>query len=318
MKSYQMKFIVIFLLILSVSCKNKEQNLRESSVDYSKVDTFFGDDVSQLLFDHLYVVLDSVSYTELTKNAFFTKMYVAIDKGLPHFEAIDKKTVTCYLRGHKHYIEILGPDNQFKEPVGKSGIGFSLHNKGEHFHLGLQPKLKRSETTYLSIAETVDMPIDQDEVTWFKAFYSPAKNTNLHTWYAFYNPIFLDSLHQKKHPYYSREAFLQKSYKEECLFKNIKSISMSCTIDDFDRIAQEMRHLGCELLKKENNTLSIASGDVIINIQLSNTIEFSHITQIQCELNTTDSSVIQLGNITIINQGIESVWNFENLNKTIF
>ncbi|WP_420572079.1 DUF5829 family protein [Kordia sp.] len=310
--------IIIFLFVFSVSCEKKSKHSTTSAVDYNEVDTFFGDDVSKLLFDHLYIVLDSVSYTELTQNEFFNKNYVSIDEGLPNFKAVDQKTTTCYLRGHQHYIEILGPNNQFKEPIGKSGIGFSLQNKGEHFHLGLQPKLKKEETAYLSISETVAAPVDTYDITWFKAFYSPSKNTNLHTWYAFYNPTFLDSLQQRKHTSYSREAFLQKSYKKECLFKNIKSITMSCTVEDFDRIAQEMRHLVCDLLKNEHNTLSIASGDVTVNIHLSKHVEFSRITEIQCRLNEVDNSKIKLGNLTIVNQNMESVWNFENLNKIIF
>ncbi|WP_157560138.1 DUF5829 family protein [Kordia algicida OT-1] len=292
--------------------------MEKSSVDYDKVDAFFGTNVSQILFDHLYVVLDSVSYAQLKQNAFFNDMYGSIDKGLPNFEAIDAKTSSCYIRGHSHYIEILGPNNRYQEPIGKSGIGFSLHNKGEHFHLGVQPKLAQNKTPYLSISETIDLPIENTEITWFKAFYSPNISTNLHTWYAFYNPIFLDSLYHVKHHTYSREAFLKKLYKKECLFKDIESISMHCTKADFYRIAQEMRHLGCDLIKNEGKTLTIASGDITIEIRLSETIKNSHITQIQCKLNTIDSSVIQLGNLTITNYGMKSIWDFNTFNKTIF
>ncbi|MCH2193639.1 DUF5829 family protein [Kordia sp.] len=311
------KISFILGLFFFFSCSEKSKKTKTITVDYDKVDTFFGADVSQILFDHLYIVLDSVSYAKLTQNTFFKDTYVAIDKGFPNFETIDEKTASCYARGHKHYIEILGPNNQYQEPVGKSGIGFSLYNKGEHFHLGVKPKLKKNETTYLSISETVDVPLDQHEITWFKAFYSPSKNTNLNTWYAFYNPTFLDSLHQLKHQGYTREAFLQKSYKKECLFKDIKRISMDCTIDDYNRIAQEMRYLGCNLLNVENKVLTIASGDVLIRIRPSETIEYSRITEIQCRLNALDNSVIQLGNLTITNKGKESLWNFDNLNKTI-
>ncbi len=312
------KVILLLMLVLFFSCAEKQQSERNSSVNYDQVDAFFGDDVSQVLFDHLYVVLDSVSYAQLTQNTFLHKSYVAIDKGFPNFEAIDKKTSSCYLRGHTHYIEVLGPNNQYQEPIGKSGIGFSLSNKGEHFHVGVKPKLKKNETPYLSASETVNMPINQQEITWFKAFYSPTKNTNLHTWYAFYNPLFLNSLHQLKQQRYSRKAFLKKSYKKECLFKDIKSISMSCTVNDYNRIAQEMRHLGCQLLKEENKKLTILSGDILIRIQPTDTIKFSHITQIKCRLNALDNRIIQLGNVTITNEGNESTWSFKNLNKTIY
>ena len=307
------KIILILIIILINSCSEKRKELIEPSIDYKKIDAIFGEDVSQVLFDHLYVVLDSISYSRLTQESSWINSYASIDKGLPNFESIDVNTTSCYLRGHKHYIEFLGPDNEYQEPIGKSGVGFSLRNRGEHFHLGVQPKLKKTGTPYLSISETVDMPIGKQEATWFKAFYSPSKGTALHTWYAFYNPAFLDSLYQVKHNNYSREAFLQKSYNNDQLFQGIKGISISCTPKDYERIAQEMRHLGCSLLEKEGETLTIASGDVCITITPNKNNEFSHITEINCGLNAADSSVTKLGNLTITNEGIESKWNFENL-----
>lgn len=320
-KGPRLKFILRLLVILSgiliglLSCLGEGSETAPSKIDYEKVDALFGHDVSQLLFDHLYIVLDSVSYAQLTQRDSLGNTYGAMDKGLPDFAAIDKRTTSCYLRGHKHYIELLGPDNTYQEPIGKSGVGFSLQNSREHFHLGVEPKLKQSGTPYLSISETVDMPVGKQEATWFKAFYSPSEDTALHTWYAFYNPAFLDSLYPEKHPDYSREAFLRKSYKEEQLFEGIKNISLECTPKDYERIAQEMRHLGCNLLKKEGQTLTIASGDVTITITPSNAIAYSRILKIECRLNTIDHSITYLGNLIISNQGTESVWDFEGLYK---
>lgn len=300
---------------MSLGCQGKRTSTAPSAIDYEKVDALFGNDVSQVLFDHLYIVLDSISYAQLTHENSWVHIYAAIDAGLPNFASIDEKATSCYLRGHKHYIELLGPDNEYQEPVGKSGVGFSLHNRGEHFHMGVQPKLKRSGTPYLSISETVDMQVSEQETTWFKAFYSPSKGTALNTWYAFYNPAFLDSLYHTEHTNYSREGFLRKSYKKEHLFEGVKNISIICTPKDYERIAQEMKYLGRNLLKKEGKTLTIASGDVSITLTPSNTVEFSRITQIQCGLNTANNSVTKLGNLTITNHGTESVWNFENLYK---
>lgn len=303
------------VLIGLSSCQKNKSAAAPSAIDHEKADALFGNDVSQVLFDHLYVVLDSITYAQLIQEDSWVDTYAAIDKGLPDFASIDEKTTSCYLRGHKHYIELLGPNNEYQESVGKSGVGFSLRNGGEHFHLGVEPKLKQSGTPYLSISETVDIPIGEQEATWFKAFYSPSKGSSVHTWYAFYNPAFLDSLFYETHHNYSRETFLQKSYKKEHLFEGIKQISITCTPQDYERIAQEMRYLGCSLLKKEGKTLTIASGDVSTVITPSNTVQFSRITRIQCRLNTADNSVTKLGNLQITNQGTESVWNFENLYK---
>ncbi|WP_430908501.1 DUF5829 family protein [Maribacter sp. 2-571] len=314
MKTPVLKFLAALFLL--VSCQEQPKKGYDASIiDREKIDQVFGHDVSQVLFDHLYVVLDSATYAQMTTHDFFKETYASIDKGLPNFEAVDDSTTTCYLRGHKHFIELLGPNNSYNEPVGKSGIGFALHNKGEHFHLGVSPKLKQTGTPYLSAFETVDMPFRNERTTWFKAFYSPSLGTALHTWYAFYNPAFLDSLHQKEHREYSRKEFLKESYDEGQLFEGIKTIDMSCTSRDYDRIVQEMRQLGCQLIAKDENTLTIASGDVSINLTPSDTIAYSRIDRIRCGLNTHHSGSTRLGNITIIDTGMESIWNLENLYK---
>ncbi|MFS4469362.1 DUF5829 family protein [Maribacter sp. 2210JD10-5] len=314
MKAYKLNYLILVLLL--ASCQEKVRKGYDASViDREKIDKAFGHDVSQVLFDHLYVVLDSISYAQLTRHDFLKETYASVDAGLPDFRAVDDSATSCYLRGHEHYIELLGPDNAYNEPVGKSGIGFALHNEGEHFHLGVTPKLKQKGTPYLSISDTVDMPIRKEKTTWFKAFYSPSSGTALHTWYAFYNPASLDSLHEKEHKKYSREAFLKESYSKRQLFEGINSINMTCTFKDYERIAQEMRQLGCKLISKEGKTLTIASGDVSIAIAPSDTIAFSRITEIRCSLNTSDIRVTKLGNLTISNTGTQSIWNLENLYK---
>lgn len=304
-------YLVMLVIYIGSVCSCREK--RSLEIDHERIDELFGKNVSEVLFDHLYVVVDSITYTQLLQNTEWQGTYAAMDKGLPDFATLDKTTTSCYLRGYEHFIELLGPDNEYNEPVGKSGIGFLLSNHGEHFHLGVMPKLKQSETPYLSKSETVNMPIGKEETTWFKAFYSPSMNTALHTWYAFYNPAFLNRLHQTEHYEYSRAAFLRKSYREGQLFKGIESIDIICTFADYERIAQEMRQLGCRLMSKKENTLTISSGDISLSITPSRTINFSRITQIKCGLNASDNRQIALGNLTITNSGTQSVWNLENL-----
>ncbi|WP_299184856.1 DUF5829 family protein [uncultured Aquimarina sp.] len=315
------KQIAIYLILsfLFGSCGTQEKKEEsEVIIDRKKIDATFNKDVSKLLLDHLYVVVDSITYEKLIKNNSWKSKYASIDIGLPDFAPADHKVSTCYLRGHQHYIEILSPKNSYNEPVGKSGIGFSLKNNDEHFHLGVKPKLKTTKDSLLYAMETVEMPLDDHNHTWFKAFYTPSPGTSLHTWYGFYNPAFLDNLLGKRHTTYSREAFLESTYTDEKLFNGIKEIHLSCIPNDYRRVTQELRHLGCKLLEKNGNTLTIASGDITINIQPSNQIEYSQITKIICRLNEKDNSTIQLGNVTITNQENESTWNFDELHKNNF
>ena len=163
MRPHLFTFLTIALTL--ISCKEKKQkNYDNSIIDPDKIDEVFGNDTSSVLLDHLYIVLDSISYAKLAQDNALNGTYAMMDIGLPDFKPFDDKATSCYLRGHRHFIELLGPNNQYGEPVGKSGIGFSLHNKGEHFHLGLTPKLKQKKTPYLSMSEKVDMPIGEDKM----------------------------------------------------------------------------------------------------------------------------------------------------------
>lgn len=312
MKNYSL-FIICFALIFG--CKNSTKDISDfpDHIDYDKIDNFMGNDVSKLSFNHLYVVLDSLSYSNFMKNNTWHETYASVDNGLPNFSAIDSNTTTCYLRGHKHYIEILGPNNRYNEPVGKSGIGFALNNHNEHFHLGIKPKLKKDSISFLSLANTVKMNLNNKEETWFKAFYTPSEGTAIHTWYGFYNPSFLDHFNSTSHKSYSRELFLKQAYNDQKLFNGIQTITMLCTADDFERIGQEMRYLGQKLRDRDADTLVIAGGDINIKIVHSDSIEYSHITHIECRLNDANNSGTQLGHIHIKNDGKISVWNLSDL-----
>ncbi len=312
------KRITICLIIsISFGSCNKQEKKEGSEViiDREKIDAVFNKDISKLLFNHLYVVVDSITYERLIKDNNWKNKYASMDLGLPDFAPIHNKASICYLRGHQHYIEILGPKNRYNESVGKSGIGFSLKNNDEHFHLGVKPKLKANKDSFLYATETVQMSLGNLEYTWFKAFYTPSPGTALHTWYGFYNPAFLDNLYGKHHATYSREAFLEPTYTEQKLFNGIKEIYLSCIPNDYRRVTEELRYLGCKLVEKKGNILTIAGGDITINIEPSNQVEYSQITKIICRLNEVDNSATQLGNLTITNQGNESIWNFDELHK---
>ncbi|MEM7185272.1 MAG: DUF5829 family protein [Bacteroidota bacterium] len=308
--------MILVMCVLVISCKEEVLDHYDPSlVDRGKIDKAFHPQVSQVLFDHLYVVVDSTTYQALTSNRNWKQSYAFLDKGLPDFTPHQENGSTCYMRGHHHYIEILGPNNSYGEPVGKSGIGFSLENEKEHFHLGVVPKFTNDNDKYLTAAETVSMPLGVTEPTWFKTFYTPSPGTALHTWYAFYNPGFLDELHHQKHHSYTREAFLKDAYDDKKLFNGIHTIHLMCTAEDYQRVAQEMYYLGCELLDRHGKKLLIKSGDVNISLSLSENIEYSRITRLECNLNMEDNSVTRLGNLTITNSGRESVWELNQIHQ---
>ncbi len=308
-------FIGLFLGVLLLGCKEKTKLQSVSPVNYEMIDALFAKETSSILFNHLYVVLDSVSYSQFLKASEWMKAYASVDEGLPNFTATTNKTSTSYLRGHHHYIEILGPENTYGEPEGKGGIGFCLSHSLQSFHNNIKPELKKEDSPYLANSETVTLPLKGKEEVWFKAFYTEGPKTNVQSWYAFYNPQFLASLYGSDHETYARETFLKTAYAPEKLFKGISAIEMACNPADYLRIAQEMRHLGCPLLKKEGNNLTVRSGDIDIKIMLHSEIEQSRIHKLHCSLNQPDESVKTFGDLVITNSGLRSIWPFKHTSE---
>ncbi|CAN0590885.1 unnamed protein product, partial [Ectocarpus sp. 12 AP-2014] len=286
-----------------LGCNEKSKRSKVPDIDYEKIDALFGTETSSVLFSHLYIVLDSISYSQFLKATNWMETYASIDEGLPHFHPITKNTTTSYVRGHHHYVEILGPNNAYGAAKGKTGIGFCLSHHKESFNDSIAPKLKKEDTPYLAFSETIVQPLTGTEEVWFKAFYTKESNTNMQSWYAFYNPEFLTSLHGSSLENYAREEFLKTTYAPQKLFKGISGIELVCNRADYNRIAQEMRHLGCPLLKKEGNTLTVRSGDIDIKLMLHPEQEQSHIHKLNCTLNRADESVKVFGDLVITNSG---------------
>jgi hypothetical protein len=305
-------YLLFLLQLVLFSCKQKTEAPAAPTVDYEKIDMLFEQETSNILFNHLYITLDSISYSHFLKASEWMESYASIDEGLPHFHHINKNTTTSYLRGHHHYVEILGPDNAYGETKGKSGISFCLSHNKESFNDSIAPKLKKEGTPYLAFSETVVQPLIGTEAVWFKAFYTKGPDTNIHSWYAFYNPEFLTSLHGSHHKNYTREVFIKKTYAPEKLFKGISGIELACNRADYNRIAQEMRHLGCQLLKKEGNNLTVRSGDINIKLMLHPELKQSQIHKIHCNLNRADESIKTFGDLKITNFGHQSIWSFAN------
>ncbi len=170
----RLPFLISFTgigFLFFASCKQQEKTT-EPPIDQKKVESFFPERANSIVLDHLYVVLDSTSYSAFLSDAFIREFYAGIDLGMPEFEPFNGSATSVYLRGRKEYIEILGPNNVFKEPVGQNGIGFLLKNDNG-FSLENTPVLKEKGSRFLTGADTVSLRLNGKQITWYKAFYTP-------------------------------------------------------------------------------------------------------------------------------------------------
>ncbi|QDZ63036.1 hypothetical protein EVD20_10785 [Elizabethkingia bruuniana] len=81
-------------------------------------------DLKDLKVNHIYVVVDSTTFNALKQSNELNTL-ANQDKGLPNFLPLDNSATTIYMRFKSTYLEIMGPENRFKEKIGSIGIGFS-------------------------------------------------------------------------------------------------------------------------------------------------------------------------------------------------
>jgi len=309
MKSIYIPSILVMAIFI-MGCKQEAKRPDDSLIDKKKIENMFDENPNNVLFNHLYVVLDSVSYARFRSNTFLNESYAGLDLGMPDFKKINDSVNSIYLRGEKHYLEVLGPNNRFKEQVGKVGIGFSL-GENESFSLKKSPKLKEAGTKFLQGSDTVSLSIKNEKRVWYKPFYTYGMETNLYTWYSYYNPEFLEAIDGEKRDVYTRKDFLGKAYAPEKLFRNFVAVILKCNRGDHFRIARELELLGCNLEKKEGDYLTFKAGDIYLKLILDRDLEHSTIVQIESSLNREDNRRLQLDKLTIKNEGKRSLWMFD-------
>lgn len=302
--------ICLVTVLLFIAC-NEKKSAGDSLIEKSKIQTAFNKNPNKVLLDHFYVVLDSVSFEKLRKDPFMKQSYASVDAGMPDFHKVHDSSSVFYLRGKSHYIEILGPDNPFNEPVGQIGIGFSMAGD-KHFPISGAPQLKEKKTKFLQGSSVAKYTLNNKEIDWYKAFYTYGMETNLATWYAHYNPSFLQHLGIKADETYSREDFLKNTYAPNKLFEDITAITLACNPADHFRIARELELLGCPLVNKPGADPIFEAGDIYLRLVRRKDKERSSLLQVETSLNHKSNKILELGAITIKNKEKKSLWIFNN------
>ena len=173
----------------------------------------------ELKFNHFYLVVDSITFNGLKSSKLLESM-INLDAGLPDFQPIDSTTSTIYLRGKNTYIEIMGPNNRFKEEVGSIGLGYSWDSSSPNDTLFESRIKSNSDLEFKNY--NVSRKFDGKEVSWFSAYYSNLEG-QIATWFAFYNTDFLTSLNHKSYSSFTLFSGNKVNllYQFMCLYLNI-------------------------------------------------------------------------------------------------
>ncbi|MDT0678710.1 DUF5829 family protein [Autumnicola musiva] len=294
-----------------MGCNQKTEEKTEYEIAYDEIDAALNNNSTPVVLDHFYITLDSSTYSNLKRSKFLQDSYASIDNGLPDFDMVESHTSSFYIRGEEHYIEILGPDNSFGEPVGRNGIGFLLDNDKD-FHVGQELNISKKSGKFLTASDTTTYNINGEDVIWYQPFFTTGSiATELYTWYSYYNPGFINALYNKKSSKYERSEFLEPVYDDEKLFQAITAIELICTKADFLRIVNELHLLNQQLIQNKGS-FKVRLNDIDLMLALDPELEKSYIKNIHCKLNREDSTSLNFGRFEIINSGKKSVWKFND------
>ncbi|RBI91375.1 hypothetical protein DSC47_08665 [Elizabethkingia miricola] len=253
-------------------------------------------DLKDLKINHIYVVVDSATFNALKQSNELNTL-ANQDKGLPNFLPVDNSATTIYMRFKSTYLEIMGPENRFKEKIGSIGIGFSWDTFNSTLDT-VQKSIQKSKDLKFQKSEA-NWPFGGKEILWYTFFYSDLKGS-IATWYAIYNPVFLNYLFNINYSDFKREDFLKKVFDQNKKIIDLSGIVINANANDFYKMIKEFKALNLKIEKQKPGLVIYKLDSVTIELKLTerrNSMikELRFISKGETRLN------INLGNIHIKN-----------------
>ncbi|MCL1666073.1 DUF5829 family protein [Elizabethkingia ursingii] len=275
---------IFSLLILFVSIAFSGQESRGNS------------DLKDLKVNHIYVVVDSTTFNALKQSNELSTL-ANQDKGLPNFLPVDNSATTIYMRFKSTYLEIMGPENRFKEKIGSIGIGFSWDTFNSTLDT-VQKSIQKSKDLIFQKSEA-NWSFGGKEILWYSFFYSDLKG-DIATWYAIYNPVFLNYLFNINYSEFKREDFLKKVFDQNKKIIDLSGIVIDSNANDFNKITKEFKALNIKIEKQKPGLVIYKLDSVTIKLKLAERKD-SMIKELRFRSKDKTRLNINLGNIRIKN-----------------
>ncbi|NPD27363.1 DUF5829 family protein [Corallococcus exiguus] len=218
-----------------------------------------------VMLNHLYVVLPQDAFEALRSLEFLSRDFARVDAGLPDFKAPGATAQALYVRGQDTYVELLGPGNAFKEPVGKVGVGLSVEQAGGlsrlvmpmRMALGGAPGQERTTWTFEG----------KGKVPWYDVLYrkSSTPDADLSLWVSEYVPGFFQALYPDRawdaHDV-GRRAFLGPLFQPERLLRNVERVSLELSPERTATFIRELVALGYQQSAPPGDVFVLQGGGV--------------------------------------------------------
>ena len=197
-------------------------------------------------FNHLYVVVPAQVMEQFLRASLLRDRLAAADRGFPKFEPVEPGSQSIYLRGRHTYLEILGPNNRFDEPVGKLGLAFSTDSVGEVEEV---EKRLREATAVAWARHLTQWDFDRDPpVNWYHVVYRPfAAEARCAWWFSEYHPDFLPALYPDRpagRTGVERSRFLAGHHDETRWLRDIVSLRVVLEPAAADQLAADLTAVG--------------------------------------------------------------------------
>lgn len=222
-------------------------------------------DLKDLKVNHIYVVVDSTTFNALKQSNELNTL-ANQDKGLPNFLPVDNSATTIYMRFRSTYLEIMGPENRFKEKIGSVGIGFSWDTYNTTLD-SVQKSIQKFKDLKFHKSEA-NWSFGSKEILWYTFFYSNLKGS-IATWYAIYNPAFLNYLFNINYSDFKREDFLKKVFDQNKKIIDLSGIVINANANDFYKMIKEFKALNIKIKKQKPELVIYKLDSVTIELRLA-------------------------------------------------
>lgn len=201
----------------------------------------------EVKFNHFYIVLSQADLEAVRSSDFLLNQFAASDQGFPKFLAVDGQCQSIYLRGRDTYIELLGPENKFGEPVGKIGVGWTVEKVGELDVLqGLLTK--DSPDIFTRVLNQWDFDREGAAVNWYHSLFRNQPSTSDAVWWFSETHVdFIPALYPHKSADgdgISRRDFLESRYDAARILKNVTSLTIQLPSEAARNLRNDLDQVG--------------------------------------------------------------------------
>ncbi|MEM7310510.1 MAG: DUF5829 family protein [Planctomycetota bacterium] len=208
---------------------------------------------ASVALNHFYAVLDEETFAALRASDFLGESFAAVDTGLPDFSAVDERSVSLYIRGKDTYIELLGPDNRFGEPVGKVGLALGVDDPA---HLDDVERVWNDRLGGEVIRQQHEWRRATPPVPWYEVLLHPdtLASPTVVVWASAYRPEFLPWLYPERSAAENgvrRADFLAPRFDSERLLENVTGVTLALPEELRGGIARQLEAVGYDRAEAE-------------------------------------------------------------------